>query len=468
MSVSIEQPGRRSDRRTIDGPSRIPYDLVVVGFGTNALAVAASLADSKIDARILFVEREHQFTWNGDLVLPDHPIGSAFLRDLPTIQISPRSEFTFVNFLHATNQLVRFTNNSQLAPSRRLQGQYLRWVAERLQRREWVRYGHEVVRVWPEVAPSSNRVALWTLELRDPHGTLSSLSATRMLLATGAHPHIPVPLASPPLLERLVLHSSSCASVLKGLRVVASPLHIAIVGADQEAAEIFEYLHTARGKHRATLFFADSALRPTEHTSSVDDLLHPAELASSSSPLEIRQRLQSPSSAQPHPTVDVHTLERLYEAQYTLKVAEPDARQWRFQMRPLSEVVTAEREHDRVRLVTRNPRTGAVTTAAPAFDMVIAATGYESSADMKLLRPITPLLDGGALTVNREYQVNFRRDALARGSRCGMWVLGSLGLAHRRDDFRMAAERGRRAAQSILAALQDPELEKAYGEVAVL
>lgn len=467
MSMNIEHRQRRTehrfDQRTRGSGTQQTYDLICVGFGTTSLALASALADSKPQARILFIERESQFTWNPEHVLPDKPIGTSFLRDLTTHQ-NPRSEFTFVNFLVVTNQLVRFTNNSKLAPSRRLMGQYFRWAADRIAQRGWITYGQEAVNVQPVNTNPRNRVTQWTIELRDSKtGGTASVQTGRLVLATGASPSLMGPLLGPQL-EPLILHTSYSAGLLEKLGGLKLTLNIAVVGADQEATELFHHLHTAQGKHTATMFYADSALRPDDHSPSIQDMLEKPESTHGSLPPELRQRMQSVQIHQ-SPKVDLQTLESLYEAQYTQKIHEPDASKWRFQMRPLSEVVAGRREQDKVRLVTRNPRTGEVTTSAIAYDVVIAG-GYEASSSSKLCKAVAPLLDGGALSVDSTYKVNFRRDVLARG--CSMWLLGSLQDATTRgDDFSVLSERARRTRDSVLLSLKEKSDEQ-YSEVAVL
>lgn len=259
-----------------------------------------------------------------------------------------------------------------------------------------------------------------------------------MIIATGATPHIPAALTVPQLASQVV-HASACAEVLA--RVTDSNLSIAVVGADQDAAEIFEDLNKRRGQHTATMFLADSALRP-EATA-----LEKMESQPNMLPPEVRQRLQSGELRSP--TVSLATLESLYLQRYTQQIAQRDPSKWRFQMRPLSEVVEAREEQGKVRLVIQNPRTGEMAMSAQTFDVVIAATGYEFGVSGQLTAPITPLLDGGNMAVDREYRVNFRRESLAHD--CGMWMLGSLqDVKQRGDDFSNMVERSRRVAQSVL------------------
>ncbi|KAF7198259.1 L-ornithine N(5)-monooxygenase [Pseudocercospora fuligena] len=412
MSLHIEQHNERPERRhsSSSSGSKHIYDVVGIGFGTTSLALAASLVEKNCNAKVLFLERESQFTWNPEHILPDKEVGTSFLRDLATTS-NPRSEFTFMKFLHATNQLILFANNSRLTPTRRLMGHYFRWAAAKIEKLGWVNYGQEGIRVRPVQSATSKRVSQWQIETRDSKtGAVSTVRARRIVLATGATPHILAPLKTPQI-EPLVLHSSSSTGLLEKLGSLQATLNIAVVGADQEAVELFHHLHTARGKHNATLFFPDSALRPDDHLPSISDMLEKPESAEGSMPPEVRARQHSEQQA---PKVHLKTLEHLYEAQYSQKLMEPDSSKWRFQIRPLSEVVGASRIGSGARIVTKSPRTGEVVTSATVFDVIISATGYEFATNMDLVGAVKPLLDASGLTVNREYHVNFRRDVLSR------------------------------------------------------
>lgn len=235
-----------------------------------------------------------------------------------------------------------------------------------------------------------------------------------------------------------MVHASASAHVLA--KVTDSSLNIAVIGAGQDAAEVFEDISKRRGQHTATLFIADSALRPESSA------LEKTESQPSTLPPEVRQRLQSGDLTSPK--VSLATLESLYLMRYTQQVAQRDASKWRFQMKYLSEVVEAKQEDGNVRLVVKNPQTGEISMVAQAFDVVIAATGYDLAIKRQLIAPIVHMLDGGVMTVDREYRVNFRRDTLAR--ECGLWMLGSLGdVQQRGDDFSFMAERGHRVAKSV-------------------
>lgn len=236
------------------------YDLVVVGFGTAALSLATALADSESPLNILFLESQNSFNWTPASILPENAVRTSFLRDLITTR-NPRSEFTFVNYLFESNQLVQFTNSSHMAPTRLVMGNYLSWVARKMEERGWIKYSSTATRVTP-VKNNSAQIGSWNISVRDASGNSSTISSKRVVMATGSKPVIPSALKAA---SDRVLHTSQVAQLLHSLK----DQDIAIVGADQEAAEIFEHVQSAGALHRvrATMFIEDSALRPEDNTS---------------------------------------------------------------------------------------------------------------------------------------------------------------------------------------------------------
>lgn len=168
MSFHAEQHEDASEhvprKRNKEEGQQPAYDIICIGFGTASLSVAASLADDDSTARVLFLEKEDRFTWSPENLLPDKPVGTSFLRDLTMTQ-NPRSAYTFMNYLHATGQIIDYANNSRLAPSRRLMGLYFRWAADSIQQLGWVRYEQEAIRVEP--IRIARQVAQWAIQARN-------------------------------------------------------------------------------------------------------------------------------------------------------------------------------------------------------------------------------------------------------------------------------------------------------------
>lgn len=259
MSFQVQETASQAAAANASASAQT-YDLVIVGFGTTALSLATALADSETDLKVLLLESKSKFEWAPASVLPENTTRTSFLRDLITTH-NPRSEFTFVNYLFESKQLVQFVNSSHIAPTRLVMGNYLSWVAEKMVERGWVRYSSTATRVVP-IKNGSSLINGWKVNVCDAQGNTSTVFSKRVVLATGSRPKLPDALLGA---KDKVLHTSEVAPLLRNLK----DQDIAIVGEDQEAAEILEHLQCAGALHRvrATMFISDSALRPEENTS---------------------------------------------------------------------------------------------------------------------------------------------------------------------------------------------------------
>lgn len=164
-------------------------------------------------------------------------------------------------------------------------------------------------------------------------------------------------------------------------------------------------------------------------------------------PPEIRQRHLATSVAAVSPTVDLETLERVYQALYIQRIQQPDKTRQRFKMRPYTEISRAQLEQGKVQLTARDTRAGEESPLPDLFDLIVTATERDSIPSKPLLAPLLSMFDG-TFQVDAYHQINFRKGSLAPG--CGLWALGTLAHKHhRRDDFTAMAETAGRILDSI-------------------
>jgi L-ornithine N5-oxygenase len=109
------------------------YDVVIVGFGPAALAQAIALFEQPVGPKnVLILEKSVGFSWRGkELPHGRTKMRTNLIQDLVTAR-NPKSEFTFVNYLWSTDNLVGYTNLGTINPPRQLFSMYLEWCAKKV------------------------------------------------------------------------------------------------------------------------------------------------------------------------------------------------------------------------------------------------------------------------------------------------------------------------------------------------
>ena len=260
------------------------YDLIVVGFGPAALAIAIALRDileanpSMASPKIAFLERQQQFAWHSGMLLEGAKMQISFIKDLATLR-NPRSTFTFLNYLHKKNRLVQFTNMSTFLPSRLEFNDYLKWCATHFEKE--VVYGEKVTDIIPHPHFSVDSKEIEHFIVRSCNVETKILTTRRtqhVVIAIGGNPHIPAPF---PSTNERVIHSSRFATLVENLLPSKSyPYRIAIIGGGQSAAEIFDNLQNRYPSCTTHIVFRGNALQPSDDSPFVNEIFDPARISS--------------------------------------------------------------------------------------------------------------------------------------------------------------------------------------------
>lgn len=213
-------------------------ELLGVGFGPAAIAVAAAIED-EIDAlgprsicagSAEFLERATTAAWQPNMLLDGTDIQHHFLRDFATPR-NPRSRFTFPQYLVETGRFFPFTLMGNYV-SRHEWSEYVLWAANQVTLP--VRYDTEVVAIEP-VVRAGEVVAATVLSRHTGTGLMSERRARNVLISTGHTPFVPDTFA--PHLGERVFHSATFLSSIAGLRSLHRP-RIGVIGAGQNAGEV--------------------------------------------------------------------------------------------------------------------------------------------------------------------------------------------------------------------------------------
>lgn len=253
----------------VPAPLGDEFDLICVGFGPASLAVAVAMHDALAagkkllpdgaSPKVLFIEKQNQFAWHSGMLIPGAKMQISFIKDLASLR-DPRSEFTFLNYLHRHDRLVDFTNLSTFLPARSEYEDYLRWCSSFFSR--LVEFGQQVVSIVPDKA-AKGAVRSFSIQSEDIHtGQLHSYRARHVLVASGGQPSLP---KSFPLKHPRVIHSSQYANVIHQiLPKPAVPYRVVVVGAGQSAAEIFHNVASRYPNSNTRLIMRQEFLRPSD------------------------------------------------------------------------------------------------------------------------------------------------------------------------------------------------------------
>lgn len=456
------------------------HDLVCVGFGPASLAIAVALHDSvetgklpgannSTSPKVLFLEKQQEFAWHAGMLLPGAKMQISFIKDMATLR-DPTSKFTFLNYLHQNGRLVEFTNLSTFLPARVEYEDYLRWCAASFD--DVVRYGSEVISVSPEQTKAEPASTFTVTSRSVKTGAVVTHRAKNVIFAIGGQPAIPKCLPSS---HPRVIHSSQYAHLVpKILSQREAPYRVAVVGAGQSAAEIFNNIQNLYPNSRTALIMRSEFLKPSDDSPFVNSIFNPSYVDELfSRPTKRRRSLLNDARSTNYGVVRLELIEHLYERMYDQqRELGGDSKNWPHRILGSTAVAGVEAEGDKIRLTVRPLSLAAGETsqedgvdqkpeADEIFDcdLVIAATGYQRQAHLSMMEDVADLLPedpaavqaqqqehtGGAVsknyearvagrpvTVGRDYRVQFAPGKVAPGS--GIWLQGCCEGTHGLSD----------------------------------
>ncbi|KAF2153760.1 L-ornithine N5-oxygenase sida [Myriangium duriaei CBS 260.36] len=420
------------------------HDLVCVGFGPASLAIAVALHDSFEHAnggaanasalpKVAFLERQPEFAWHAGMQIPGAKMQISFLKDFATLR-NPRSEFTFLNYLHRNNRLVQFTNVSTFLPRRLEYEDYMRWCASHFN--SVVSYGQEVLSVVPESTTSGKPTKSFTVSTRNiKTGEITSLRSKHVLVGVGGRPKIPQNL---PQQHPRIVHSSKYQAYLRSTDLDPSaPLRIAVVGGGQSAAEIFADLPSRFPNSRSWLLIKGTALRPSDDSPFVNEVFDPDRVdLVYGTPAERRAANLIADKATNYGVVRLNLLEHIYEDLYTQRITHGnDESTWPRNIVP-NTAIESLGEGTLVDPLSLNLRSTDQYQKESHLnvDLMFVASGYERDMHEEILKDCRPLLPEGAekFDVQRDYSVRFAEGKV--GADAGVWLQGCNEKTHGLSD----------------------------------
>jgi L-ornithine N5-oxygenase len=417
-------------------------DVLGAGFGPAGIALACAVEDLAEASggpplgRVRFLERATEVAWHPGMLLRETDIQHHFLRDLATPR-SPRSRFTFVNYLHERGRLYEFgellLGAAGGAVSRLEWSDYLRWAAGQLA--GYVRYGTEVVAARPL---GRDRLAVETSD--------GTVAARALVLSSGRAPHVPPELAA--LAGPTAFHSSAFLTAVDGLDRDAA-LRFAVVGSGESAVEVLAHLHATFPRARLVSVHRTLGFRHVDLCQFSNEVFHPGfvDRFHALGPAARRAVL-----AEARPTnfgvVDAQAADVLYRRLYEDLVVGVR----RVDVLTSRRVVGASTVAGTHRLVLEHLHTG--EREEVAADVVVLCTGYREDVFPAALAPLAEMVatdeDGGPV-VGRDYRV-----ATTGGLDAPVYLCGTSERTHGPSDgasFSMVALRAGTVVESLLTRL---------------
>lgn len=374
--------------------------ILAVGAGPANLALAVALeelAPHDLAAGTLLVERYEDVAWQRGMLLPWAESQVSFLKDLVTLR-NPRSQFSFVNYLHSVGRLDEFINLGSATPYRLEISNYLRWVARSLQRVR-VRYGRDVVSVRPCV--DAGVTVGWQVGFADG----GEVRCRDLVVGVGREPRIPDPFADLPT-ER-VIHSAEFTSRVTGLDPDRAR-RIVVIGAAQSAAEMLWAAYQRFPKASCTMVMRSIGLQLYETSKFTNELFYPSFVDEFHAALpEARTQLLREMRRTNYAGLTPSMLDGLYRQIYQDRLTGTE----RLSMVPMTDVVAADLVGEDVVLTLRDRKTGGQSTLA--CDVVLLGTGFRQRMPA-LLRQLSAATGAGDVAVDRNYRVLLPPDVAAR------------------------------------------------------
>ncbi|APD11329.1 hypothetical protein UC34_15545 [Pandoraea vervacti] len=369
-------------------PDAAPHDLIGVGFGPSNLALAIALEEhcgQRLGpARFLFLEKQPEFTWHGNMLLSNSRMQIAYLKDLATLR-NPRSRFTFINYLHEKARLSAFINLQSHYPTRREYNDYLRWAAAHFHGQ--CAYGETVTGIEP--VRERDQVVALQVHSRNAQGEAQSRRTRNVILGAGGTPHVPPVFASlHGARHARVFHSSEYLARVAALNDT-QPRRVAVVGGGQSAAEIFLDLAEQWPQAQVDLVMRGRALKPADSSPFVNEIFDPQFTDFIyAQPVEQRERILDEFRNTNYAVVDDDLIARIYDVLYQQRVGGHG----HHALLSCHDIQEARAHGNHVTLHMHERLSGRAVTQH--YDVVVLATGYERRTHEALLADVAPWLDG--------------------------------------------------------------------------
>ena len=339
-------------------------DVLGIGFGPSNISVAIAQKELAPELNTIFLERRPSFGWHDTMLFSDATMQVNFLKDLVSLR-NPRSQFSFVSFLHDHGRLVDFTNLQTLFPRRVEFHQYLAWCAAKFE--ELVIYGADVQKIDQVTVDGET---LFRVRFGSTQGEIEWLA--RMIVHSGGlEPNIPF--ATTPS-DRI----SHGYHILDWVKSHEPGAHYAVVGGGQSAAEIVQFLYN--GGAKVSGIVSRFGYMPADDSPFVNQIFDPGHVDSHFSATDqTRSHIYNLHAATNYAGVDSNLLQDLYADWYQDRITGQN----RLEFHRMCRVTSADATQDGVRLKFDDAFDA--TRTGIQVDYLVCATGFNARSVLGLM-----------------------------------------------------------------------------------
>jgi L-ornithine N5-oxygenase len=366
-------------------------ELLAIGAGPANLSLAIALEElaPEVAATSLIIEKHENVAWQRGMLLPWSQSQVSFLKDLVTLR-NPRSAYSFVNYLHSVGRLDEFINLGSFTPYRLEISDYLRWVAESLQRVQ-IQYGRECASIRPRTS-TGGEVTGWLVTMSDG----STIGARDLVVGAGRDARVPEQFQDLP--RDRVIHSTEFGSGLAELDPSA-PHRFVVVGGAQSAAEMLWATHQSFPAADLTMVMRSIGLNGYESSKFTNELFYPSFIDEfHSARPEARAQLLREMHRSNYAGLSPATLDTLYRQMYLERLTGTE----RLHMITMAEIADARIDGADVVLTLTDRKTGRQRDLR--CDTVLLGTGFVGGMP-RMVRDLAASVGMAEATVDRAYRL---------------------------------------------------------------
>ncbi|MFF0083350.1 SidA/IucD/PvdA family monooxygenase [Streptomyces canus] len=367
-------------------------EVLAIGAGPANLALGIALeelAPKELAAGTLIIEQHDDTVWQRGMLLPWTQSQVSFLKDLVTLR-NPRSEFSFVNYLHSIGRLDEFINLGTFTPYRSEISGYLQWVASSL-REVQVEYGRRCVSIEP--GPSrGGEVSHWLARTADG----AVISSRNLVIGAGRDAYVPAELTGLP--AHRVIHSTRYSERIAQVDP-QSVRRIVVIGGAQSAAELLWAAYQRFPEAQCTMLMRSIGLNAYQTSKFTNELFYPSFIDDfHATRPEIRHQVLREMHVTNYAGLAPAMLETLYREMYQERLQGTE----RLRMLTLTDMAGARMDGDEVVLETVDRKSG--DRDELRCDLVLLGTGFVRDMPA-MVRELAAATGAGAATVDRNYRM---------------------------------------------------------------